>query len=86
MFRIPNEIGHRIKRDGKHKTRNRACYAYTEESILEGSFATMKTPFRLLLYCSSQRPTGRPKACWEDDVKKRYTEVKSAKLENPCLG
>jgi len=31
----------------------------------------------------SKRPMGRPKIRWEDDVK-RYTEVKSAKLEDPC--
>jgi hypothetical protein len=35
---------------------------------------------------TSNRPTGRPKTCWEDDVKKRYTEVKSARLEDPCPG
>jgi len=34
----------------------------------------------------SKRPMGRPKIRWEDDVKKRYTEVKSAKLENSCPG
>jgi len=34
----------------------------------------------------SKRLTGRPKIRWEDDVKKRYTEVKSAKLEDPCPG
>ena len=34
----------------------------------------------------SKKPMGRPKICWEDDVKKRYTEVKSAKLEDPCPG
>ena len=34
----------------------------------------------------SKRPMGRPKIRWEDDVKKRYTEVKSAKLEDPCPG
>ena len=34
----------------------------------------------------SKRPTGRPKIRWEDDVKKRYTEVKSAKLEDLCPG
>ena len=30
----------------------------------------------------SKRPMGRPKIHWEDDVKKRYTEVKIAKLED----
>ena len=34
----------------------------------------------------SKRPMGKPKIRWEDDVKKRYTEVKSAKLEDPCPG
>jgi hypothetical protein len=34
----------------------------------------------------SKRPTGRPNTRWEDDDKKRYTEVKSAKLEKPCPG
>jgi len=34
----------------------------------------------------SKRLTGRPKIRWEDDVKKRYTEVKDAKLEGPCPG
>jgi hypothetical protein len=34
----------------------------------------------------SKRPTGRPKTRWVDDVKKRYTEVKSARFENPCAG
>jgi len=34
----------------------------------------------------SKRPTGRRKIRWEDDVKKRYTEVRSAKLEDPCPG
>ena len=34
----------------------------------------------------SKGPTGRPKIRWEDDVKKRYTEVKRAKLEDPCPG
>jgi hypothetical protein len=29
----------------------------------------------------SKRPTGRPKTRWEYDVKKRYTEVKSARME-----
>ena len=33
----------------------------------------------------SKRPMGRPKLRWEDDVK-RHTEVKSAKLEDPCPG
>jgi hypothetical protein len=33
----------------------------------------------------SKRSIGRPKTRWEDDVK-RYTEVKSTKLENPCPG
>jgi len=30
----------------------------------------------------SERPIGRPKTRWEDDVRK----VKSAKLEDPCPG
>ena len=34
----------------------------------------------------SKRPMGRPKILWEDYVKKRYTEVKSAKFEDPCPG
>ena len=34
----------------------------------------------------SKRPMGRPKIRWEDDVKKRYTEVKRAKLEDHCPG
>jgi len=34
----------------------------------------------------SKRTMGRPKIRWEDDVKKNYTEVKSAKLEDPCPG
>jgi len=34
----------------------------------------------------SKRPVGRPKIRWEDDAKKRYAEVKSAKLEDPCPG
>jgi hypothetical protein len=34
----------------------------------------------------SKGPTGRPKICWEDDVQKIYTEVKRAKLEDPCPG
>jgi len=34
----------------------------------------------------SKRSMGRPKISWEDDVKKRYTEVKIAKLEDPCPG
>jgi len=34
----------------------------------------------------SKRPTRRPKIRWEDDVKESYTEVKSAKLEDPCPG
>jgi len=34
----------------------------------------------------SMRPTGRPKIRWEDDVKKRYTEVESAKLQDLCPG
>jgi hypothetical protein len=34
----------------------------------------------------SKRPTGRPKIRWEDDVKKRYIEVESAKLEDLCPG
>jgi len=29
----------------------------------------------------SKRPIGRPKIRWEDDVKKRYTEVKSSRIE-----
>jgi len=33
----------------------------------------------------SKRPRGRPKICWQDDVKKDI-EVKSAKLEDPCPG
>jgi len=33
----------------------------------------------------SKRPMGRPKICWED-VRKRYTEVNSAKLKDPCAG
>jgi len=33
----------------------------------------------------SKRPTGRPKIRWED-VRKRYTEVNSAKLEDLCPG
>jgi len=34
----------------------------------------------------SKRPIGRPKTRWRDDVEKRYTGVKSAKLEDPCPG
>ena len=34
----------------------------------------------------SKRPTGRPKVCWEDDVKKRYTDVEIVKLEDLCPG
>jgi len=34
----------------------------------------------------SKRSTGRPQIRWEDDVKKRYTEVKSATLEDLCPG
>jgi hypothetical protein len=34
----------------------------------------------------SNRPTGRPKIRWEDDVKKGYSEVESAKLEDLCPG
>jgi len=40
------------------------------------------------IYCwkpISRRPIGRPKIRWEDDSK-RYTEVKSAKLKDPCPG
>jgi len=33
----------------------------------------------------SKRPMGRPKIRWEDHVN-RYTEVKSAKLEDRCAG
>ena len=32
----------------------------------------------------SKRPTGIPKIRWEDDFKKTYTEVKSARLEDLC--
>ena len=31
----------------------------------------------------SKRPMGRPKIRWEDEDKKRYTEVKSAKIGRP---
>ena len=34
----------------------------------------------------SKRPMGRPKLRWEDDVKKRYADVKSAKMEDCCPG
>jgi len=34
----------------------------------------------------SKRPMGRPKIRWEDDVKKRCTEVRSAKLQDYCPG
>jgi len=34
----------------------------------------------------SKRPIGRRKIDWEDDVKKRYTEVKSVELKDPCPG